>query len=602
MDSVAGNHNFREYCVEAAREFITTVVSIDDDPRNEDDVREAPRRKAGSLETTPQRGLSAKEEPVPKEDPAISTEEQAGQDTDGLNGDPYVLSGFSLRTEQLINALADENILCSVFVPRGESDDEIKRHIERGSKLAACADAVLLDWDLKRAGGSATAVKMISQILSDDFAVGGRLRLILIYTAENDLSVILNDVRQELTRNNSKIVDDRSFRIVDEKATVEFSNTRIAVLNKADTRQPENNDLIVPEEEIPQRIIREFAMLSYGLFPSIALHSMTAVRKSTHHLLSTLSKDFDPAIITHRCLLENPEDAEDFCLDIVAGEMRSAISLNRVGRKHASPTEIKKWLDAKSGNDDRFVDETTKFFLNKAEIEELTKQGQPEERELKKLIKNRWTKFHQPDGGKGHPRTGEQKFSELLLQIIAQTGVMKAREIDLQFARLAALKRERYGKRHLPPDWQPSLTLGTVIQRRSKIEKELFLCVQPRCDSVGISGEKSFPFLKLHRAHLKGSRIFAIVLRVRDASGSEKDCVLYADASPYQLHMMCFESNSQLRVTADKYSFKATNTKRFDWIADIKDKQMLEISGALSDRQGAIGTDTYEWLRRRRKN
>lgn len=596
MTSAADSQSFDDYCVEAARQFITTVVSIDDDPKREDDVGGAPPHKKKSLKR-PQKGLSHRKATL-RNNSAKSSGKKSEQIGDG-NGGLRTSSAFSLRTERLINALADKNILCSVFVPRGKSKSKIREHIVRAAKLAECADVVMLDWDLKGAGGSSTAAKIISQIVSDDLAEGGRLRLILIYTAQNDPSVILHDVRTILARKNTEIVSGQSFQIDSGCATVEFANTRIAILNKADTHDPFNENLVVPEEGVPLRIIQEFAKLSYGLFPSIALQSITAVRKSTHHLLSTLSRNFDPAIITHRCLLENPEDAEDFCLDIIAGEMRSAISLNRVGQKHAGFATIKKWLDAESDANNRFVDETTQISLNKSDIVRLAKEGKLKDKDFKELAKSSWVEFYAPKGGKAFPWKGKKDKLDLFLQIVGQSKARKAQEIALQFARLASLKRERNGSRHLPPDWQPTLTLGTVIRTRSA--KNLFLCVQPRCDSVRIEkSERSFPFLTLHLQRPKGSgRISAIVLRVCNTSGAEKDQIYYSDASPHQMHMICFKRNSQRRIMADNYIFESTDGDKYEWVADIKDVHMLEFSKTLSDRQGAIGSDIYEWLRQR---
>ena len=604
MADKAGYQDFEGYCEYAARRFMSTVLAIDDEPIDQQIRREGTSRQLRDGHNRPSSGLSSakskKDKPDPKlaKDPTTDAKLPAHRPENGLD------AKSSLDAETLVLGLADRGIMCSVFAPKGDSPQNINDHVERANKLASCSDAIILDWDLKGAGGSHTARKIIKLIVSPDQG----MRLVIIYTKERSIGRILEDIKAELCEGVAPILDTDELVVDKENATISIAGTRISALNKPGTLHPEVDGIVVAERELPERIIREFAALSQGLLPSIALHSIAAVRESTFHLLATLSSEFDPAIIAHRCLLPNPEDAEDFCLDLISDEMRSAMSVRSVGRSFASAKDFIERAKVLS-NDDTFgfqnIGENFHFTLE--EMEKSVNEGSSGSKDAVAKSLARWQKKFSESGKK--PNFGAKNK---ILESLLGGNEVEALSINMKFSRLAGLKREAYGTRFLPEGWRPTLILGSII--KDEVSNELLLCVQPRCDCVRLKGPRSFPFLALTSERPAGHNFVAIALR---ANPDESASLHYVAPVPHQQILIPFKPTEDGRVVAKDKVFvdcpkggaakeKAKNQKdsasrRYLWIADLKDIRAQQVVSILAGRQGSVGIDEYEWLRQQSK-
>ena len=96
----------------------------------------------------------------------------------------------------------------------------------------------------------------------------------------------------------------------------------------------------VGEAELPRRLQTEFAKLSEGLLSNVAIATITSIRRSTHHVLSKFSSQMDGPFFHHRALIESPDEAEEYAIDIVLSELKGAIDKQWVAARYAGPEAI----------------------------------------------------------------------------------------------------------------------------------------------------------------------------------------------------------------------------------------------------------------------
>ena len=637
------DNTFHKRCEDAAKRFLHSVVVIDNEAKLYDDEtsrkvghlkpedaqEKVPKKK--TLAGRPAKGLTAKQvkdAEAPKPASGEADSEEVGETTESG-------SGHELRAWVLTAGLADQEILCTVYRPddhqSASSDGSEDGVVKRSVSMARLADIVVLDWELGddpgKGNGSWKARDIIKEVLEEDDQAQGRLRLIAVYTAETKLQSIFQDVSGDLKGKSfagGKIEEDAG------NLVIKNQTTRIVFLNKSTTKSPEEESRIVSEEELPPRLVEEFAALSMGLIPSITLHSIAAIRETTHHLLATFNGRLDPALVCHRSLLPAPQDSEEFVLDLIAGELRSALSLNRIGEKHANETAHKHWIGSKVQDGEAF-ELANGLTLTRDEAFSLVKGGPSEFEKVKNDAAKRWAGAKIEAGDKFELSTipkelDEEEVTRLIdanlgrdlkptLEILRHgnlTGLLignetQGGEINNEFARLTSLKREKYGSRHLPGHWAPRLTQGTIIRGADDADgmPVFLLCTQPRCDSVRLEKVREFPFLILKNGGSgpQGAKQLLIIRAPKDADGSPVDMKIWVSPYPYQQKIISFDpANSPGDVIeaikdGDKWVFN-DGDQTYEWIADLKDFLAQKICDQVSGRQGTVGLDEYEWLRR----
>jgi len=118
---------------------------------------------------------------------------------------------------------------------------------------------------------------------------------------------------------------------------------RIVFINKDHAGVP-MHEPGVGESDLPGRLVEEFAEMSRGIVPAVALGSITAVRNSTHHILTKFHAGLDGALATHRALIESPEDAEIYAADLVVEELRTILEVTKVGAANAGIEVFESWI------------------------------------------------------------------------------------------------------------------------------------------------------------------------------------------------------------------------------------------------------------------
>ena len=431
---------FHRRCVEIAARFLQTVVIVDDEAyfRRPDEIAEAlvapPRRTAIDL---------------------------AGGRAVEVTGRGE-MDGHSLNAGLLVESFSRRGIVCGVIAPQF---DETRRDTPLADLIVPAvkrADIVILDWRLNRDDGAKT-ISILQNILASDAVTDtdGRLRLVAIYTGEQDLSGI-----------GQRILDELDGFDGDENCVVlSRRHCRILIYAKSDTPLASDlGDRSISESEMPEKLIHDFAHMTEGLLPSIALTSLAAIRTNAHRILERFDAKLDPAFLSHRACLPFPDDAQQHMSSQLANELHGIIADAMVTDNPAGMESIEAWLTANLGPDAglSFGNDNT---ASREETIELLAQG--------------WEKRK--------PNSLSKKTGHRFLTSGFSHGASRDNQLDHQLAWMFNFRTVFNGP-------APILKLGSVLRRNSEYGDSFFLCMRPTCDSVRLEGRTIFLLIPLERA------------------------------------------------------------------------------------------------------
>lgn len=533
-----------------ARDFLQTVVLVDDRaefrPFREGPVTEASDpRAAAAIEATDRLDTEFDPEPEAGLQPPQENMEDApkgGED--------------NLDAKTVIDRFSRLGLVCGVICP--DASDPIEETV---GPAARRADILVLDWWLHGDGGDAS-LEIIRHVVSD-IDHRHRVRLIVIYTAERDL----NGIAQRI----AEVLDDA---IVVGEHRVTAGPIHVTVFAKPETNvDAELAAAVVSFDDLPDKVIAEFADAVRGLLPNVVLSSFAAIRNSTHRILNRFSRDLDPAYLGHRMLLPHPDDAQDHIANLVAQELASVMDSARVGSVAdgdavasfvgdsllvaRSIDPVKTWAGAKDWSDSEYA---LALVRNGIDSDELNLS-----RNKKDKAHNWSTRIYAPDDA-------------------------SAREVELRFAALMKSK-SRYEN---PP---PRLGLGVFL--RDQRTSTVYLCMQPVCDSTRLSGVTAFPFLPLTEAtgafdfvlYRDGKYCtFKMSLRLRDVR------MLKFRPGPNPPGVVAGEGGG---ATGD-WVFKTARKggPSFAWVGELREGWSHYYANRFADEASRVGMDDSEWARR----
>lgn len=529
-----------------AKAFLKTVVCIDDEPGDE--------RPGTSTKHT-----------LRHEDSGFGGEEPSTQADKSGAVEIEVTESHPLNFRETANAFADQGILCSVLEPKSTGD----ALVERISDLANAADVTILDWELegrKVGRSSETCRKSIKKILEKDQESGGRLRLIVIFTA-TDGALACQDLALELVGFDPKPVQD-GFALTG-------NHWRVVVYQKPDTFKPTATP--VKYQDLPNVVVEEFSKLTDGLLPSAVLHGITAVRENSHKLLTIFDRDLDGAFLTHRALIPDPDDAEEYLLELLQDELGALI--RRRGFKGCVNASLcQRWINSKHIC---ATDESKRKYL-------LAAVSEPSKKKLKEFGAAFGLKKDMSD----------RKIADKALEVFYQEDTGLAEKGKERLAVLTSL----YGTESRPDIAEIKLQLGVLVFDES--DSRYLMCLQPLCDSVRIKETTSFPFLVLDSVTPEGPAT-SRDLNVRLDSGAS--VWLQAGPSPKKLVSYAFSapcsqgpSSIGLEEKNGKKVFTAINGEGYrdlTWIGEVKLGKAQRIASGLAARLHTLGIDEFEWQR-----
>lgn len=498
------------------------------------------------------------------------------------------------------------DIITKVFAKKGKSCSFFKYNkIEDEDtvlKLAQNCDVTVLDWkiimepteqkgkevnkvlseeeleedvDIDESRGI-YAIKLIEKILGENHKTP---KLIIVFTAEYDTEKIVIPIRRKL--------DELGINYEENEDELYFHNDKIRL--SIYFKLPEDRKHISEEvkrkevnlERLPEIINSEFAQLTNALVLQAAIRAISEVRNNTYNLLESYNRKLDPAYLTHRSLLPNPDDAEDQLLEIIGSDIKSLIKeseINSIIKTRALPLFLK----------DQYRAATYPFMVDNRE--QLVNLNPPENINIETLQSIVLNGVEKTFYKKEIPFEENVLFSKICHKSLTNTFANNADEAkmsDIKFSILTTIK-----PRYLISDF--TMTLGTILKEDRK--ESYWLCVQPKCDSVRITQKKrSFLLLKLNV--VESQKKFHFVLKVADEFKFFKinykiyDSQLVDFITHENGNVRSFESDSQIK-------FKRGDNKDMLWIGELKNDFAQNVSNSLAFELSRVGLDLSEWLRR----
>ncbi len=550
-----------------AGDFLQTVVVLDDQaffqprPEKVSELKEPPLRMAESTN----QAVQAKSDAVTSQSEGGAEEIVPSEKSADPSSEPDAVSeSHDLYAKVVIDSFGKKGLICSVFRPEQEENatDDFLPALRR-------ADLVVLDWIIHKDDGK-TALSAIKKLTQGNGNSERRtLRLIAVYTGQNDLREIAKRIRDSLGEGGINA------SLSDQDCTVNAPATTICVFAKPDVEVATDlKGRVIPFEKLPSKLIQEFAKATCGLIPNLLLSALSALRQSTHMLLHQLNKDLDAAFLSHQCLLAQPEDARHLALELVADEFRAIMDEYGV-LESMSKEAIESWLSEKHPNGLTITlpagsgTKTQTFTIEQAY----------------KLLENG---FGAEKGSLQLANSAKNSLTRLFLETEDD-----AQNLDNHFAMLTSCK-SRY-KLEQPI---PMLTLGTIVSFGEGQDKKFLVCILPVCDSVRLKEARSFPFLPLT---IDASKVF-FVARHNDAFLN-----LRLNDAPFEIVMKSFKPTANDKVikaflTGETYQFTAEDGTVFTWIGELKFAQAQRVIFDFAARIGRVGLDESEWLREKRNS
>lgn len=552
----SGDFCFDEFRVRAASAFAQTMIIVDDEARQEPRVPE-PELK-GTLKAPTRKSRSANS--------ATST---VSRETSTQVSDHHALDA-----KALVETAMELGIICSVLRPMDGDDFHGKVVL-----AAEAADIVCLDWEIFEDGGDAAA-DIVRQIIEKDDEQAGRLRLIAIYTGDTTNIKILEKIYNCIPET---LREDYGYKKTNREIT-SVSGVRIVVLFKAHgiILTDQRSEIQVSEAELPGRLQLEFSKLSEGLLSNVALSTIGALRRSTHHVLARFRGQLDGPYFHHRAVIENPEDAEEYAVSIVLSELKSALEGQRVSENYAGRNAINSRLRELADNDGclTFADggqhsikweSVSRFVVDGAESAfENEKENIPDGIRKSAIKRNFSTFFF------------EKKKPEA------------ARDAMHEFAALTGVRIHPQSPPYRTGQVKPKLGLGTIVQDK---DGTFLLCLQASCDCVRIDGAEKFLFVPLEDA-MNGNPVHVVPAPNRshaDFIGFKVTGKSYREAR--NIEFGSCERTQTVNASADDdgdYYFESTAEERFLWIADLKRRRALRAAQSIGQAMGRLGFDEFE--------
>lgn len=551
---------------EVARQFLQSVVVLDDLAWTGFNQLQEQDNRIGTL-TTPNYGSNPSGETRgDAEQENSSNAEASGKVPHATSSTQVSYGDVPLLAKPLIHGFARLGLICAVL---GPSQEELEEEGIANSGIVSAAgraDIVVLDWKIGDSNGGDT-LEVLKQILKNDGS-HPRLRLFSIYTGEPDLSDITERIKETIREfyESSPLVEHRPF-------SVSKGPVHVSVIAKEGSKAPETSG--VPEAQLANHLVRQFASMTRGILPNVALAGLAALRNDTPRVLAKFDAQLDPAYLGHRMLLLDPQEAQDHLVEALGAELYSILEDRRPGDQ-GSLEVIEGWLRDKITNNDMALDIPTRISDKTDPVEmrlELLKEGV-----------NGVPSIEPSKNGLNQRGTG-----------IFAVDLDVAKDSDRAFATLFSLKTHY-------PGTKPALTLGTILRRKKEEGGwEYYLCLQPKCDAVRLDSATGFPLMPLIMRDESGK--FTWVIQEPDGEWVHLD----VETKPSRLRNASFvprkKDNSNREILPCECPrgvfFQDIDKVEYQWVAALKDEHALRISNEVSASLSRPGPNYSEWLRRK---
>ena len=518
--------DYKSHCQKLAKRFLQSVVVVDDEARIGPTV--LPNGEVNEPSRASQTGSC----------------ERVEQEK------PY--ERHSLDAQALVNSFAAKGLVCGVVAPSG--DESASDIVVPAAKRA---DMVVLDWQLNRDDGQA-ALSMMKEILNED---AGRLRLIAVYTGEQDIRNIAFRIQNELKA--------WEFQRDHGDVTLSYGHCRIEIYAKSGTRL--DSELLkrsVEESEVADVLIDKFTEMTMGLLPSVALTSLAAIRENAHKILDKFNAELDPAFLAHRACLPSPEDSQQHMVNNLAGELRGIMDDAVATNDPSGIGAIRQWLTERKDSAAKWELAPGKC-LSFDQTVELLSEG---------LAK------------KNGPLSKNNDFKTLSWGFAG--GNTEKEETDRQLSWMMNF-------RAVTGIAAPILHLGTILYIEGGEQgDQFFLCMRPKCDSLRLNDVETFHLLPLMEP-IDGTT--QLVIRTMRRPDEYKRLSVCTNASRWSLIKFASDQDRQCVVAKreqDDFYFYDCDDIRYLWLGELKADVAQGIIQRFASELARVAVNNSEWLRR----
>lgn len=574
--------NFHSFSKEIARDFLQTVIVVDDRAFFPSNRLSEPVGTliAPGFETDENLPLDNNYEEFIDE---VETDDNKHED---------------LNAKELIDKFAQHSIVCSIIRP---SDHEEANLPETIKNLAKSCDLIIFDWHIGKDYGN--LIKgLIREISLESTRKSKRNRLIVVYTGDGGLRDVYNDIKKELADANIIFTEEKG------NFTISTESVRIVIFAKPDSltgRILKKREVTVTQ--LPETLIAEFTKMTEGLISNAAMKSFSLIRENTFTILSKFRPELDAPFLAHRMMLRHPSDANDLLTSLIGSEITSLLESKQIGSfadwviSDEERHFLKEWINHFSSKNKNWNEQWATLIPN-GEVQEeivslvlylLTEPIEAVER-LKKLI--------------SQENQAQQNQDSEIIQLHKKnlTGKFTSHGTDIN-----RLESEFAGLTTLNSTFKslPVLRLGTVLKlvKRGNGQEDLnatnyWLCIQPLCDSVRIPADgRKFLLLKLKSIELESEKPFDLI--IRDQGNYKPARVVYRQ---YESQSDVFRPNDNRVVSAheenNNYFFltrgNPNEIKKYQWLCELKFAQAQRIVNQYASQLSRVGLDESEWLRR----
>ena len=569
--------SFKDSCFEAAKRFVQTAVVIDDKAGYFDvETKQSPSAPV----TAPPTGLTA-----PLDSKPTAPEESCIPDMSELD--------HAFNINPVVNGFAKLKITCSVQRPVFGADQQQDEKLKEWAvNCIEHADISIIDWLLSE--DRHLAEDIIIDLLKRDMEVGGRIRLLCVYTAQPHPKNILGDLEKRIFDELKLSVSGKT---KDLACTID-KKVRIVIFNKSATKVLCSDSKVVSFEELPKALLREFSGLVNGLIPCAALHSISALRERTYSILSLMNKSLDGAFCAHRALIPNTDDSVDYILNLISQEISTKILCDEAARNFLDTASIKSWYDVQALPENQYA-------LEKEALWEYLKNGGANLSDVRKQRAKAWLRkkeksqkqlkdkdgknisysdaealienglFQEIKGCSPPSEKNPDRFAELFYQKQAET-----KQVCNELSRLTCSSKDESDLRKNTNDGL-FLTLGSVLRVRNA-DTDYILCLQPPCDSVRLQGKTAFLFLHLFKGS-SGNTDF--VIKLHDNT-YQTLAIKVSEKKPHLKTFSFTPDNNSGRVSVNKLPGK--HNGKFKWVAELRQEKAQTIAQKVSSCAGKI--------------
>lgn len=507
---------------EVAKRFLQTAVVVDDE----------------ALSNVGRGSAVPNEIVAPGRNAITSSQQTETQETGSI--------GNTLNSSAIMDSFARIGVICGVVDPSEPRIEMLKQ-----------ADVIVLDWLLED-GDCQVTLSLLRDLLTNDVGQSP-LRLIAIYTGANDLEGICHKITETLE------CIEVSSQENENKTEISFGHSLVVLYAKSDVHLPRGyEERSVSESELPERLLCDFAGMTKGLLPDIALTSLTAVREGTHKILDRFSSELDPAFLTHRICLPIPDDAENHIVKNISEELRGLME-SAVSRDSPSGIgAVQAWLRTRLDDEDDFAIGNAKLSLD--DSIELATYGLDQSHKKLQLKESSYKAF-----SAGFSGQSSVNFDEKLAWLMSSRTVFDN-----------------------PP---PSLWLGSIVSMQADKEDLHLVCLRPRCDCVRLDEDHSFLFLPLS-CDKRGNE--QLVIRVEEnflrvGVRFESDGWILKKFSPCTTRRMVVARRDDSNGV---FIFDDVCSKSYIWRGELKIEYAQRLAQKFAEKLGRVAVDESEWLRR----